>query len=268
MNKVLSCAAVLGLTIGATAAQAAPVPVDLTTWERDGTDSSWNVQPGNDAVLQTVNGSPTAYFEAGSNAQGTALSGNIKVQTTSDNDFIGFLLGYQDNEINSSTANYVLVDWKKADQTFSGRSGSAGLALSLVSDGDTELDFWDHSGGITEIERAATLGATGWVSNVDYAFDITFTSSLIEVLVDGVLELSVTAAEAGVAAFDDGAFAFYNYSQQNVLYSAIAERELPPTDPTDPTDPADVPVPASMLLLIPGLAGIAAARRKSARNKA
>ena len=79
---------------------AVPISVDLSSWGAEtlagggvsGGGSNWVVQAGNDAVLQTVNGNASIFFEAGANAQGTALAGKIRVTTTSDDDFIGFVL--------------------------------------------------------------------------------------------------------------------------------------------------------------------------------
>ncbi len=76
---------------------------------------------------------------------------------------------------------------------------------------------------------------------------------MIQVSVDGVLELNVTAAQAGVASFDPGSFGFYNYSQENVLYSAIEDDEADPVDPS-------VPAPSSLLLVVLGLSGVGAGR--------
>lgn len=230
--------------------------VDLSSWI--GTSGgTWNVQSGNDSVLQTTNGNPTFFYEPGSNAQGMALSGKITVTTTSDNDFIGFALGLDASDINSAASNFILVDWKQADQG----AAQGGLAISHVSKSDIVNDFWSHAGGVTEITRAATLGSTGWADNTEYSFDLQFTSSAIQVFVDGNLELDITAGDAGLSSFDDGAFAFYNYSQSSVLYSAIEE------DITAlPTPGASVPDGGTTgILLGMGLLGLAAKHRQQLR---
>ncbi len=153
-------------------------PVDLSTWtdeevvgDQGSVTSDWVVQnaPANDAVLQGDNSAPSFFFEPGTNSQGLALSGKIEVLPPdlgfNDDDFIGFVLGYDSGENDSASANFVLIDWKQADQDFGpGNPGLAGLALSLVTDTTGgELDFWTHTGGVTEVARATNLGSTGWV---------------------------------------------------------------------------------------------------------
>jgi len=246
-------AAAAGLA-ASTAAVAVPVNVDLTGWTSDG-GGNWVVQAGNDSVLQTVNGQPTVFYEPGANAQGTALSGEITVQTTGDDDFVGFVLGYQAGEDSSASADYWLVDWKQGDQ-----SGALdGLALSHVTDatGPANPDFWQHTGGVDEVARASNLGSTGWADNTTYSFDLVFTADLIQVYVDGVLELDVSAAAAGVASYSDGAFGFYNYSQDNVLYAGITEDDDIIIEP-----PSGVPEPETLALFTLGLTGLMLRRRK------
>tara|TARA_R110000787_G_scaffold266499_1_gene372628 strand:- start:469 stop:1242 length:774 start_codon:yes stop_codon:yes gene_type:complete len=240
-------AAVAGATLLAGIGATAAAPVDLSTWQADGTGGSWNLQSGNNAVLQTQNGPPTV-FHSGTDSQGLALSGTIRVQTTSDDDFVGFVLGYQQGELTSASADYLLVDWKQGAQA----GQQAGLALSRITGSlaatgsGTDSDAWQHTGVVSELARATTLGNTGWADHTTYNFDITFTASLVRVAVNGLLELEIFGS------FTNGAFGFYNYSQQSVLYAGIEEDEA-------------IPEPAGIALFGLGLLCLAARRRLSAR---
>ncbi|MEH6627930.1 MAG: PEP-CTERM sorting domain-containing protein [Motiliproteus sp.] len=263
LNK-LAIAASFALLTGSGLANA--VAVDLTGWTAEGPQHSRNVQAGNDTVLQTVNGRPTVFFDPTvTSTQGNALSGKITVTTSGDDDFIGFVLGYNSGELLPSSADYYLVDWKQGDQN----PAVDGMALSRVTDGSVDNNFWQHVSGVTELERAATLGSTGWNDFQEYDFNIIFTSSLVEVSVDGVLQISVTASDAGLTSFVDGSFGFYNYSQSNVLYSSIVQVDCSQT-PNDPscqtsTDPIpSVPEPGTLVLLELGMLGLGASRRRKA----
>lgn len=254
-NFLLTTAAATCLAGAAHAAS-----VDLSGWtaeEGNGTTAAnWIVQGAeNDSVFQNQNSRPSIFFDPGSNDQGTALAGEITVETSGDDDFIGFVLGYNTGEFESSTADFWLIDWKQEDQFFAPLGNSSiGLSLSHVT-GDvgsaTEADLWQHSGTVNEVQRAATLGATGWNDNETNSFELTFTSDLIEIRVNDVVELSYTSAENG-AQFTDGSFGFYNYSQTNVRYAGITEEIVA----------APVPLPASLPLLLAGLGGFAALRRR------
>ncbi|WP_290701595.1 hypothetical protein [Amphritea sp.] len=248
LKKIISIASLTLVTQTAFAGA-----VDLTGWGEDANIASsgtWTVQPGNDAVKQTTNGNPTVFYKAGSNDQGNALSGSIKVETTSDDDFIGFVLGYDTGEISGTNTDFWLIDWKQGNQSAFSASASKGLALSHVTGALSTTEAWGHSGDVTEVARGANLGTTGWADNTSYLFDLVFTSSLIEVYVNGNLEISAAASALGLSSFNDGAFGFYNFSQSNVLYAGITEEQLSP-----------VPVPAAAWLFGSALVGFAGFRK-------
>ena len=112
------CVLVLFATAG-TAARADAV--DLNTWTAEsyasvsGFDPGvWTVSSDGTEVTQSVNGKPTLLY-SDFLAQGTATTGKIKV-TGSDDDFIGFVLGFDPGDSSLSSADYLLLDWKRGDE--------------------------------------------------------------------------------------------------------------------------------------------------------
>jgi hypothetical protein len=245
-------AAFAGVLSAFFAAQAHAAPVDLSTWTIDGA-GSWSLAPDNNSAFQSLNSAPTV-LQNGTNSQGNSLAGTITVEEVSDDDFIGFVLGYTQGDIDGNAdTDYILIDWKQGTQG----GWDAGLSISRVtgpiqaSGVDTGADAWDHDGNVELLARATNLGLTGWADNTTYDFRIDFAETFIQVFVNGVLELNI----AGV--FADGAFGFYNFSQPGVRYAGITEDVLPPSD---------VPIPAALPLLISGLGalGFFSRRRKTA----
>jgi hypothetical protein len=221
--------------------------VDLSTWTVQNYSSgagSWNVASGGGSVLQTINGNPTVFLSDQS-AVGTSVKGKIKVETSSDDDFIGFVLGFNSGDFSNPLADFLLVDWKQGDQF----PAVDGLAVSRVQGVVPNADnFWQHNGSVTELARGATLGSTGWADNTEYTFEFNFTSSSLEVLIDGVSQININGS------FSAGNLGFYNYSQGTVRYSGVTQDELPPTP--------SVPDGGSGLVLLGiSLAGLGISRR-------
>lgn len=242
--------------------------VDLTSWAVEG-GGNWVVEgAANDAVRQTLNTEPGVVFASG-DAQGTALSGEIRVNTTDDNDFIGFVLGYNAGDLTGANADidYLLVDWKQGTQA----GWDAGLSISRVTGGihpltvtTTASDPWLHQGPVNFLTRSNAAGAnyatTGWADLTSYVFDIIFTADRVVVSVNGQVEIDILAADYG-GAFSNGGFGFYNFSQRDVTYQGVTLRTVP-TDPGGPGDPAAIPLPAAGWLLIAALGGMGAMARR------
>ena len=259
-TAVVTCG--LLVVIFATPVQAdVPVPVDLSSWLIDGA-GNWTLQSQsepNDSVFQSLNSRPTMFFN-NMNSQGTQLSGTIEVQSSADDDFVGLVLGYDDNDLFGSnpTTNYILVDWKQITQ----EGWEAGMAISRVTGAidaggtDTSADAWLHVGNVTFLERAATLGSTGWADNTQYQFDVEFLPTNIKVFVDGVKQFDINGT------FENGAFGFYNFSQESVLYAGITTAVLP-----DPPPPDAVPEPTTFALAALGLLWLGLSSSFSRRHR-
>lgn len=220
---------------------------------------SWNVSAGGSTVEQTVNGQPTLFY-SDFDTFGSSFTGKITV-SGSDDDFIGFALGFNPGDTTNSAADYLLIDWKKGTQPFDfgipsttpGTTAPAGLAVSRVSGLPTADEFWGHTdfathtgGGLTELQRAFNLGSTGWATGVTYEFTFDFGPNDLEVFVNGVKELDITGS------FNDGRFGFYNFSQAGVTYEGFTQ-----TQGSFPT-----PAPSVLLLMLAGIAGIAGMQKR------
>lgn len=237
------------LVLGVISAPGLAAPTNLSTWAEDGS-GNWVVAGDNNSVNQTLNGDP-AVFYSDFNSLGRKLSGTITVNTNSDDDFIGFVVGYNPGDLSSAASNFIVIDWKQLNQGSFGCNADIGLAVSRATAGlGNNAGAWCHEGnGVTELARGSTLGATGWQDARTYTFDIEYTANNLKVFVDGALEINLNGA------FTDGRFGFYNYSQANVTYAGITDDVLPPA----------IPEPTTWAMMIGGFGLVGAATRRRSR---
>ena len=193
---------------------------DLTPWTSEG-DGNWIRENNNATVRQTINGNATVFY-SDYTAFGKKLSGTIQVLSgAGDDDFIGFVVGFQPGGITGSTTNYLLIDWKKGPQD----GALPGFAVSKVTRGlPSNAASWQHNpaAGVTELARGSTLGSVGWVEGRTYTFDIEYSETNLRILVDGIEQVNIYGI------FPDGRFGFYNNSQGGVVYAGVASTYLAP----------------------------------------
>nr|WP_320113823.1 hypothetical protein [uncultured Desulfuromonas sp.] len=112
--------------------------IDLSAWTAY-PGGSWNVASDGSNVLQTTNGDPT-YFVSNDNYINTVFNGQFSVETASDDDFIGFVFGF------NGTDDFLLFDWKQGTQYYSGYTANSGFTLSSVTGSVTFAELWGHTG--------------------------------------------------------------------------------------------------------------------------
>jgi hypothetical protein len=240
--------------IGASAPSRA-VPIVLSDWTvvqydlpaSGQPDANWVLTDGDTAVTQAINADASILL-SDFDAVSTAIVGNWEVETSADNDYTGFVFGYQ------GRANYYLFDWRKTSQgSHASVCGAAdvGMALKVVDvagGGDPSCrDLWDTHGFGTGNITLLLENDIPWRDSIAYTFMLDFTpgSFAIRVLEGDTL---LQQWEVQDATYTSGAFGFYNYSQARVSYRGF--------------DVAPIPEPSTVLLLAPGLAALAMARKR------
>lgn len=264
--RTITRASLLAMTFtAAAAAGAAEVPINLSSWEKRGVagNGNWVVAADGNSVLQTINGDPT-FFVSPTDQINTTLRGKIKVETTSDNDYIGFVFGFQGPVSTGTDMDFLLFDWKQGNQT--GATEGFGLARVQGNIPNAVADpvFWDRVDNPTYgYDNLATLYGDdkGWEDNVEYDFTMLYQDNRIKIdIAGGAFGAGATIFDIA-GTFQSGRFGFYNYSQQSVRYSGLTEEDTPVTPP----GPSPVPEPATLALSMLALGLMARLRRQPAR---
>ncbi len=214
---------------------------DLSSWQNDGT-GVWVYDSEANAWTQTENSTTGSFLYGGeTDAIGMAITGDITVNTTADDDWIGFALGYDAGDDGSADADYFLLTWKKSLQG----NADAGLTLWHVSGTFSESALWSSStqSYYTEILSASTLSDVGWESYTTYTFDLTYQNNAIGIFINDSLEYAVTPGDVGLTYFEDGGFAFFNFSQPDVVYSSLVYGDVETVITTDKQDAIATEVP-------------------------
>jgi len=194
--------------------------MDLHAWHREGDASSnWTVDPSGLSVYQSVN-SPASFFVSDQEFINVRFSGQYSVANDGDDDFIGFVVGYQTPLNGNNTWDFMLLAQKRdvyggtntpCDNFFGTVNGSAGQ-INLVN--------YTATAPSQLITHTCDNLFPGWAYNTVYNFTCLYTSSLIVITING----DTLVNQQGC--FDAGRFGFYNNSQSRVTYSNFSYEVL------------------------------------------
>jgi hypothetical protein len=197
--------------------------------------------------VQTVNGRP-AIVLSDLVVKNTRIMGHISVETTADDDLIGFVWGWQ------SPLKHYLLSWKQATQNWTANCGNAlaGIAVKKVDLAGTDTGTtlvsgfkntdhtfscaltWATDRAYASLEQPgtsyftspadATGFKTGWADAITYRFEFYHTLTRTKILIyqdelkNGSTALPVTSLVIEDASFPEGQFAFFSNSQEQVNF--------------------------------------------------
>lgn len=248
----------VGLALRGPSAQAATNP--LAGWSQQGaaTAGAWQVAGDGLSVNQASNLAPT-FFVSPTNYSAANFTVTMTPATTSDDDYIGVVLGYAKplNDATCGTADCpvdtLLLDWKKGSQP-----GGADEGLNLIrvngtfnvrSTTDQIPCFWTHVAS-NQCQIIATVeGAnTGWVFDQPNVLKINYSANHIKVeKVTGQTSATLIDQDCTCPA---GRIGFYNYSEANVTYG-IADLPADPGTTTTTVAPATTTTVAPSTTTLP-----------------
>ncbi|HYG09275.1 MAG TPA: putative Ig domain-containing protein, partial [Pyrinomonadaceae bacterium] len=217
----ITSAPVTEFTVNA-APQGVSLPVSLAPWtvQQFGSGGAvWEQNATGDSVIQLHNSDP-AMLLSDFNLSNGEMEGTWRVDTSSDDDLMGFVFGYQ------NSGQFYLFDWKQSDQPDGLGFAERGMSLKVFNaptppDG---ADFWPTAGNGARV-RTLYHNTIPWNDHTEYGFTLQFRPGQIKIVVkqgDTVLA-DFTVNDTTYA---DGRFGFYNYSQERVRYSGFRRTSL------------------------------------------
>jgi hypothetical protein len=173
--------------------------------------------------LQKVNGDPT-FFVSPDEYIDTTIRGKLRSDDLLDDDYIGFVFGYQSPLVEKGHKEYdfdfLMFDWKQRDQP-PPREGFALIRVrgNFDANGDPKYaGFWDRKKSAKFDILATSYGkGKGWRHGTEHEFELTYNRDRVQISIDGKQIFDVKGK------FAPGRFGFYNFSQAEVRYFGFAK---------------------------------------------
>jgi len=207
---------------------------NFNNWVDEGDSAAaWTVISSGTQCQQNSNTWYPNFFVGPDTLINVHISGKFRVNTYSDDDYLGFVFGYKTpvefgwmgwptfnpSLYNTADLEFYLFDWKKNGQTYSGNTAQEGFSLDKV-DGNFYASiatvfpsFWGHSTSTAfNVLQTQYSTSNGWVSFTTYDFDLYYAPTRALILIDS----DTIFDQSGC--FEPGRFGFYGFSQSGATY--------------------------------------------------
>ena len=183
--------------------------------------ANWVVSSDNTSVIQNLNSNPSAFLN-GVDKTNYSMQGFFKVDTTTDDDYIGFVFGYQDS------TNFYLFNWKQTFQAGTdGVNSQGGFSVKKFSAPQgTNFTNNDFSGDVDtqnmKILASKYGNENGWHDYETYSFYLCHTPGAFQIR---ITDTSTTLWEITIddLSFTSGQFGLFNNSQPSAVYFNLEE---------------------------------------------
>jgi subtilisin-like proprotein convertase family protein len=184
----------------------------------------WGLSDSNTVAIQT-NNADSSILLSSFDLQSDKIQGSWRVETDFDDDFMGFVFGFQDER------HFYLFDWKQAEQTVPNGSVLAKRGMTVkafAADSTlTTSDFYATDSVNTNRVRTLYHNGTPWDDFADYQFELEFVPGHFTITIrEGTNVLDTISIDDST--YFTGKFGFYNYSQDHVRYEGFTRRKLSP----------------------------------------
>ena len=191
-------------------------------------DPDWQFDDQTQTLCQQGNAKASALF-CGWTLDNATINGRFRVNTATDDDWVGFMWGIQD------TDHFYVFTWKQAAQL----SSTCGLVPFMVpggmqvkrigvADPNVPLDCPDmiapnDTANSVILQTVDQFSTMGWADNTEYVFDLTHLANGDQTI---VIRNAMTMAVVAMTTFNDttypnGQFGMYTKSQESACFAGF-----------------------------------------------
>lgn len=190
-------------------------PADVSTWlplRFSGVESPpvWTIHPDKRGATQETN-SDAAALISDIYLQDSTIEGHISVGSAFDDDYIGFVFGYQD------ATHFYVFDWKQFDQG----AGLQGMSVKVVS-ADTPISSSELDATAGNGSRVRTIfhNSISYDDFAEYRFVLSHRPGDIRITVYRGPTV-ITTINLTDSTYPAGKFGFYTFSQEKSHYRDV-----------------------------------------------